>query len=408
MKPKSVGSLIQLIATGPQDVHIHEKNNSFMFQNEYKQHTAFGFEHHDMSIDSKFSTTHLIEIPHKGDLLQNIVLKIKIPKLLNNQKYYGVVYNRLLKRIQLFIDDTILLDYDGTFLHLMYSLCLKEFKMDGINAMTDSQSTDSYHLLKSEKTMYIPLILWDLFSQFSYIPMTAMKFQKIKLMIELSSIDDLYIPHPMETKQNIVSSLNIRNNKVKLQLKVNTNPGLYEKNIDVSVLTDFVLLNSQERHLLINSKQSHPYIQVVMQKELLNFNKNKILIHFNIPIQQLIWIISDDENPNVLDLKEFTEARLLLGKDSDLDATYFESNYYKFIQNHYHSERVPSINIYSYSFALRPLYGHPSGMVDFGKLKYKLLEINGNIKGKYITIYGHGMNVLETNNGLSSLKRSLK
>jgi hypothetical protein len=408
MNQTSAGSLIQLIATGPQDLHIHEKNSSFLFKTDYKKHSQFGFEQHDILIDASFSKEHVIEIPHNGHLLKSCILHIKLPKLLNEQKYCGITYTKLIKSLKVCIDDTTLLNFDGLFLYIMYNLCLKESKLDGINEMTQSQLTNSYHLLQDEKNMYIPIILWDLFANFNYIPIAGIKFQKLKLIIEFASIEELYVPHPLDSKQIVVPSLQVKKEKIKLTLRVETNAAEYEDNMKCSLLIDYIILNTQEMQLMIQSKQEYPYIQIVMQKEYLMYDHNKIYLHFNIPIQQLIWVISDYENPDAVDLRDFTKARMLIGNDNDLDGKYFESNYFKYIQNNYHSERIPDVNIYSYSFGLRPLYGHPSGMVDFGKLKHKILEIHGNIKGKYITIYGHGMNVLQTHKGFSSLKRNFK
>ena len=71
---------------------------------------------------------------------------------------------------------------------------------------------------------------------------------------------------------------------------------------------------------------------------------------------------------------------------------YYSSDYFKLLQNYYHDKRYTGENIYTYSFALQPFYGHPTGTIDFAKLQTKILEIHGSeLENKWITIYASGV-----------------
>jgi hypothetical protein len=115
-------------------------------------------------------------------------------------------------------------------------------------------------------------------------------------------------------------------------------------------------------------------------------------------------VILDEEDPDHIDFKSFSNAKLILGETTHSLNNDYESNYFKLCQSYYHNEGIPEENIYSFSFALRPFYGHPSGMVDFSKVPTKILEISGELKGKFIHIFANGINVLSSKNGISSLK----
>ena len=82
-----VGSLTQLSAVGPQDLHIHsgtdtEAPEAFSFQSKYSQHTHFGkgcSNVYDLK-SCTFGSRLDFEIPfEKQHLISNIILKIDMP-----------------------------------------------------------------------------------------------------------------------------------------------------------------------------------------------------------------------------------------------------------------------------------------------------------------------------------------
>lgn len=399
---QQIGSLLQLASKGPQDDHIHNNGLSFMFQGEHSRHTNFAIENDyiefkNISLNSSF----IYEVPHKGDLLKSLILNIKLPTLPSAQKYNDEIIAHLIKNVKIYIDDEILLEYDGLFLHIYNMLNNSESKAQGYNRLSSNSSR-----------IYIPLILWNSTSLENFIPLSAFKLQKLKVKVDFAHIDDLWMNRNTEINRRIVQPvMKIKGSKVhvKLNIRVADIP-IQKEQFSISAFTDYILLTNYEKNQLMKHENNFLFPQIKIQQEKLSKQINKIDLHFNIPIKQLIWIITDNkEIDDVINFHEFSRARLILnnGKNENI-MNYYSLDYFKLIQNFYKGNRYSGKNIFSYSFALQPFYGHPSGTIDFSKLQTKILEIQGNnLENKWITIYAFGFNILETNEGKSQIKLNM-
>ena len=285
-------------------------------------------------------------------------------------------------------------------------------KIEAFDRMTCYRSSTSYYSLSNDvKTLYIPLILWESYGIENYIPFCSIFNSKLKLEIEFSDLVDLYVSSPQTTKYIVQPKMMVKQNKIRLNLSVNTLPASTSNNLfEVSVISDQIVLNKDEQKLLQKHKQEYVFPQLLHQTEKILGNSHKVYLQFNTPIKQIIWIITDHDTIEDYEFRNFDKAQFILGNDmmSANHNNFLTSDYYKYCQSYYHNEGIPEHNIFSYSFALRPYFGHPSGIIDFAKLKVKILEIQGDIKNKYIHIFANGINVLETDNGISSIKLKLR
>ena len=76
------GGLIQLISIGQQDKYITGNPQISFFKSVYKKYTHFEKTPYIIKtnnpINNNITSTLIYDIPHKGDLLQEIYIKIKI------------------------------------------------------------------------------------------------------------------------------------------------------------------------------------------------------------------------------------------------------------------------------------------------------------------------------------------
>lgn len=409
-----IGSLLQLAAKGPQDSHISNKGTTFSFEAKYNTHTQFVVENHtDILKDIRLGSKYVYNVPIKGDMLKNIILKIKLPVLTNDQVYVHNVGPRLIKTVKIFINEEMICEYSGLTMFIFSRLMNNASKLEAFNRMISYKSSTSYYSQTNRpKQLYIPLILWESFGIENYIPFCSIHNSKIKLEIELAKLDELYIVKPGLSKYVVKPQLKLKNGKIRANLNVVTLPAIPQGDtFSVEAISDQIILNKDEQHLLQKNSQEYVFPQIAHQVEKLGSTFNKIYLQFNLPIKQLIWIITNHEEVDDYNFHDFEKAQLIMGSDmsSSNSFTYHSSDYFKYCQSYYHNETIPDYNIFSYSFSLRPYYGNPSGMIDFSKLKVKVLEIHGNdLEGKYIHIFANSINVLETNNGQANLKIKLK
>lgn len=408
-----IGSLLQLAAKGPQDQHISSNGTTHSFIHNYKTHTQFVIENNvDNLKDISFGKKYVYEIPIKGDLLQNMILEVKLPKLQNEQVYVHNVGTKLIKKVVLRINEELVNEYTGLTMFIFSRLMNNTSKIEAFDRMTSYRSSTSYYSLSNNiDTLYIPLILWESYGIENYIPFCSIFNSKIKLELEFANLDDLYIYPPQTDKFIVQPKLMVKNNKITLNLSVLTLPAStnHIDSFKVDMLSDQIILNKEEQKLLQKQKQEYVFPQLLHQTEKISGNIHKVYLQFNIPIKQIIWVITDYETIDNYEFRDFEQAQFILGDTSHSNnSLYFSADYYKYCQSYYHNEGIPEYNIFSYSFALRPYFGHPSGLVDFSKLKVKILELKGDIKNKYIHIFANGINVLETDNGNSNIKLKLR
>jgi hypothetical protein len=74
------GGLLQIISIGRQDTILIENPEITYFKTVYKKPTLFSIENHTKSIEiTNFNQTKNIIIPHYGDLLKNLNIKMNLP-----------------------------------------------------------------------------------------------------------------------------------------------------------------------------------------------------------------------------------------------------------------------------------------------------------------------------------------
>ena len=393
----AIGSLTQLAAVGPQDLHIHygtnetNKPQAFQFQSTYSQHTRFGLDCtsvYDLkSQNPKFGSKLKFEIPfEKQNMISSIIFKVNFPDInpYASSETTGIHYidklgYRLIKHVSFKINNEIIEQYTGQYMYLLHKLETREGYKEGLECMMGMNECSDMDEGEA-RTLYIPLHLWYSRTMQQFFPLLAFHNQKIYIEIEFESFKNLVV-----VSENIDHLINVTLTtsstgvvKLKIQDALQNELANFNNIIDGEFYIDYIILDHIERDIYLKTPHDHVYNLSLLQSERINSDTAKVELHFNLPIKQLIFVITD--NSNNFEFTPFHNARLLVGQAGNDTMDNQSSDYYSLIQNYYHNVCHPeNENIYSYSFALNSGISEHNGVVHFGKLPTKILEINGVI-----------------------------
>ena len=415
-----IGSLTQLAAVGPQDIHIHystenDEARSFQLEQQYTQHTPFALESNSVYSlqNAHFGQVYKFTVPfQKQHLINNITLCVEFPAL--NQQMYNATYvryknklgYRLLKNIQILINNEIIESYTGQFLYILHALETDYEKQDALSLMMGVHESD-LGLNGNRTTLYIPINIWYTKTMKQFFPLLSLHKQNVNIQFEFESLNNL-----IESDGDLhFVSLNLKLNKpkIKTQLIPSFQQILDPDNNEISntlngqLLIDYVILDTKERDIFLHTQQTHVYNLVKLQQEFITTDTVHIDLLFTLPVKQFITVFTHE--PSDLEFLEFTGARLIFGTgdDSNNIMDYASPDILSLVEDYYHNYVINTENIYSYSFALNAFQSEPNGSVHFGNLNTKVVEIIG-AKGKYVTIYARCYNIFTTNSGYGLVK----
>jgi hypothetical protein len=239
-------------------------------------------------------------------------------------------------------------------------------------------------LSSSADTMIVPLQLWFCRNPGLAIPLIALQYHEIQLVI-----------------------------RFKKSAEIIGNPEI----TDIKVFADYIFLDTDERRRYVQT--SHEYL--IEQLQLTESpvieptaTKANIELEFSHPIKELIWIIYDVSgtiyNPLHCELSETAYIQI----NSQDRITERTGLYYTRQQRYqYHTgagafSGHPHIHIYS--FALRPEEHQPSGTCNFSRIDHSTINMTFNnamkIAGteqRMIRIYAVNYNILRVISGLGGL-----
>tara|TARA_B110000977_G_scaffold199291_1_gene286245 strand:- start:6813 stop:8102 length:1290 start_codon:yes stop_codon:yes gene_type:complete len=423
LQHNAIGSLTQLAAVGPQDLHLHYGNedtkaSAFKFESKYSQHTKFGIDiSNTYQVRLRYGDKHVFDVPfQKQHMISNITLKVKFPDIsmaYDKSRSTGIHYAnklgyRLLKKVSFKLDGQVIESFTGQYLYILHKLETTESHREGLEMMTGMSECES--LLNGDaRTLYIPLPLWYARTMKQFFPLFTLKRQSLKIVIELESIENLI---ECENEENVVDvSTTSQNGRVKIQCNPAHSHTIIESVIDAEYYIDYIVVDDIERNVYLEKNQTHVYNTVLYQTEKLKNDTSKILMHFNIPVKQLIFVFTD--NNDMFKFYKFTSARLIFGKSANDLMNKFSSDYYTLLQDYYHNKcHAYNENIHSYSFALNASVSEHNGAIHLGQMTSKILDMNGpfikddgtEIKNVSIHIYARGYNVFHIQEGYGSIE----
>ena len=263
---------MQLVAYGAQDVYLTGNPQITFFKTVYRRHTNFAVETIENSMNGNvdFGNRLNVTFNRNGDLINKMYIKITVNSVNpGNNKFAWVkrLGHAIINQVNVVIGGTVIDRHYGTWLDIWYELARQGDHERGYNNMIGDIPllTDYNDSVKPEYTMYVPLQFW--FNRYVglAIPMIAFQYHNVVIEVFISELESL-----------VVRDCNFDLGEVTLK--------------DVSILTDFIYLDSEERRRF--AIVGHEYLIEQLQfsgVEPAQFDVQRYKLDFNHPTKELLW-----------------------------------------------------------------------------------------------------------------------
>ena len=401
------GALLQLSIKGVQDKNLTSNPEITFFQRKFRRHTNFARECIERQFNGSFTYNQIgtCDVVRDGDLINNMYLKIQLPKLKapdGTQCYWAnSIGHILIDYITFEVNGEVIDKQYGEWLEIHSELALPTSKRVGYNELigkiADGFGTLNNNEFEGPRTIYIPCNFWFTKDIGSSLPLIALTNSNIQVKVKFNSFSKCVIKP---------------NNTVQLP------EGNYQ--FQASLLLDTIHLEGKERQSIASKPLNYLITQVQLNDEK-SFkqgqNQQNVSLQFNHPVKEIVWVIqrtdinnnNDDyfNYSNTLSIPDtedtFTNAKIMfVGQDR---TSLLSSDYFRLIQSYQHHTNIPKKQIYVYSFAHRPEDFQPSGAVNFSNIENASLQIHraNGLCAAAIRIYAININILHVNKGVCSL-----
>jgi len=209
------GTLTQLAAKGAQDRNLTVQPEITFFKGVWKHHTNFAVEAIEQEFttgEAKAGTTATAEIPRSGDLVTDIWIKMTLNPILNANQVpfsypmdmYSVTYvdevgHALIKKVKIEIGGHQFDAHSSEFLHAYHELSKKAGrdtdrligKFDNIQDRITASTQKQY--------LYVPLRFWFNETTSQALPLVALMYHQVKVVIEFRTAAEVITATPTNT-----------------------------------------------------------------------------------------------------------------------------------------------------------------------------------------------------------------
>jgi hypothetical protein len=411
------GGLLQIVATGRQDIYLSGNPQTTFFKQVYRRHTNYSIESCRIDFDgaADFGKVVVATIPRKGDLLNTLMLEISLPILPQSRpgnidtSWVNGIGHAMLEYISLEIGGKEIDRQYGEFLHIMAELQVDASKKVGFNNMIGYQEAYRQDSQPGSLKLYVPLRFWFCNNIGLSLPLVALQAHPVRVLIKIRPLSTLWYRDTL--------SLN--------PTQPLTTSGQFQPQLTSFVMWgDYIHLDTDERRRFVSSKHEYLIEQVQHQKKTsvsASSTNVNIGLDFNNPIKEIVWVVQQDRMVLTNETFNYTnrmlvEQRITLN-DQISDAILkldgydrFEARdatYFRLVQPWQRHTCIPRDYIYVYSFSLNPEASQPQGSLNASRIDSIVLSCNMNpniIRHDCgITVYAINYNVFRIAAGLGGV-----
>ena len=447
------GGLLQLVATGKQDLFLTGNPQISFFKMVYRRHTNFATESQPMYFDGtpNFGQRISCLIPRRGDLLGRVYLDVTLPRIYDTSgtelQYTNSVGHALIQEITFEVGEQEIDRQTGEWMEIWTQLTTPAGQRDALNEMIGR--VEQYvppsgppPILQAGPQseglrLLIPLQFYFCNNPGLYLPLLALQYHPSRINITLRPLQQLFWvlpPQPPATQELWKPACSI-------------NVSCTSQIVNMMLWGDYVYLDVEERRMFVSTSHEYlieqvqytpPYALTAQQ------TTATISVEFNHPIKEFIFVAQRDEminrnewfNYSNLAINEPCPALvlpyvngnapagrldLIAGAKLQLDGydrfPLRSPMYFRLQQPYDHHTTTPVYSfIYDYSFALRPEDFQPTGTMNASRIDSIVWQIQmnpvlsnptipawqqrGNCR---IVVYGHNYNVFRVINGFGGL-----
>ena len=441
------GGLLQLVATGKQDLFLTGNPQISFFKMVYRRHTNFATEAQPMYFDGtpNFGQRITCLIPRRGDLLGRVYLDVTLPRIYDTSgnviSYTNSVGHALIAEITFEVGEQEIDRQTGEWMEIWTQLTTPAGQRDALNEMigrfepyyppnlVPGSSSEGLRLL-------IPLQFYFCQNPGLYLPLLALQYHPVRINITLRPLQQLFwIPPPPGATQETW--------KPACQYNVDCTSQI----VNMMLWGEYVYLDVEERRMFVST--SHEYlIEQVQYTPPYSLTGQQttatVSVEFNHPIKEFMFLVQRDEminrnewfNYSNLSIGEPVPAYVSAFMNSNSPANRMDlissaklqldgydrfmargPQYFRLQQPYEHHTTTPVHSfIYDYSFALRPEDAQPTGTMNASRIDSIVWQIQmnpvlsnpqipswqqrGNCR---VIVYGHNYNVFRVINGFGGL-----
>jgi len=204
------GGLIELAAHGKDDLFLTKDPQITFFKLIYRRHTNFSTEEteHSFLSDVNFGAQYVCLIPHDGDLIDGMSVRISLPEIpqfttgggLDNitkiawARYIGFV---LIRSIEIEINGRIIDRHYGEWMYIWSCLTTNNLNDGGLDKLIGNiPELYEFSASKPSYTLYIPLYFWFCRNTGNAIPVIALQYSDIRVNLEIDDLENCIITSP--------------------------------------------------------------------------------------------------------------------------------------------------------------------------------------------------------------------
>lgn len=206
------GGIIQLVATGVQNIYLSDDPQITFFKIIYRRHTNFAIESVPQYFENKidFGSKSSVTISSLGDLMGQIILCVEIPEIIfssdSNTKFAWVqnLGYAIIDNIGISIDDKIIDRQYGEFMYIWNELSRKQSTDKLIGNI---QSLTLFTKSKPQTKLYIPLQFWFCRCIGLALPLVALSKSLVNITFTANSLQKCCAISPTDSiqiRENVV------------------------------------------------------------------------------------------------------------------------------------------------------------------------------------------------------------
>jgi len=435
------GGLLQLVATGRQDIYLSGNPQTTFFKQVYRRYTNFSMETQRIALDTATEFGKLISttIPRNGDLLSQLYLEINLPAIdpsgvvVNTTNcgvttipatnyaanppavsYVNGIGYAMIDYISIWIGQQEIDRQYGEFLYLWTQLTTPGSKQQGVQQMIGQQSVYTESSQSGPLRLFVPLYFWFCKNPGLALPLLALQATPIKLYIRLKNGSDMVFSNASE--QSVITGGPF----VSPTASFASPPVITE----MTLWGDYIYLDVEERRRFVSSKHEYLIEQVQQQKRYSipkNTTQVNVPLTFNHPIKEMIWVVNQDRMLASHEYFNYGSRLLLQGGIPNLDLIdsallqldgydRFETqpaSYFRLMVPWQRHTAIPNDFIYVYSFSLAPEAAQPQGSMNASRIDNIVLQLKMNQQVASVpagvTVYAINYNVLRVVAGLGGV-----
>jgi hypothetical protein len=394
-------ALIQLVATGPQNVILNAQPESTLFKGVFKRITMFAIESVSQTFNGSvgFGNKVTCMVSRNGDLLSKMVLEVTLPALDAGSgqtvEYVDNVGYHLLQEVEVEIGGISIVKHYGRWMHIWQELTRPASK-DTVHAnMVGSGRSDlntAAQTVTPTRKLYVPLQFWFCNNYALAFPLIACVYHDVKINITFASLADVVASSVAASSLTQTGSL------------------------DATLYVDYIFLENEERRNFASA--SHEYLIEQLQYPSAESHSGQSAIirrldGFNHPVKEIVWVVQLDSvlasgasrNPNNFGnsgAQMVTDAKLVLNGNDRFSTR--SGDYFNWVQPYNHHTRGPAVGINVYSFSTDPEKHQPTGTCNFSRIDTAQLQMTlGSTSASKSHVYMVNYNVLRVVSGLAGL-----